>query len=52
VLAAEKGWSVEQLDVKTAFLNGDLSDELYLRLPKELGVGRCGVAHEEGHLWT
>jgi hypothetical protein len=36
-LAAEKGWSMKQLDVKTAFLNGDLSKELCLRLPNELG---------------
>ena len=28
---------VDQLDVKTAFLNGDVSEEIYIKLPPELG---------------
>ena len=36
-IAAQQELEVDQLDVKTAFLNGDLQGEVYLRLPKELG---------------
>ena len=33
-LAASKGWEVHHLDVKTAFLHGDLKEELYVLLPE------------------
>ena len=29
-LAAHKGWHVHQLEIKTAFLNGDLKEEVYV----------------------
>jgi Reverse transcriptase (RNA-dependent DNA polymerase)/Integrase core domain/GAG-pre-integrase domain len=35
--ASAANLNVEQLDVRTAFLNGDLSNEVYLKLPSELG---------------
>ena len=33
-LAANKNWEVHHLDVKTTFLNGDLSEEVYVAQPK------------------
>ncbi|GAX85813.1 hypothetical protein CEUSTIGMA_g13228.t1 [Chlamydomonas eustigma] len=38
VAAAEK-WIVHQVDVKTAFLNAELSEEIYVRLPEEVDDG-------------
>jgi hypothetical protein len=32
-IAAVLGWIVKQIDIKTAFLNGDLNEELYMFLP-------------------
>lgn len=32
-LAAKNGWQVHHLDVKTAFLNGDISEEVYVSQP-------------------
>jgi hypothetical protein len=33
-LAAQKGWSIYQLDVKSAFLNGILEEEIYVEQPQ------------------
>jgi len=33
-LAAKEGLEIAQFDVKTAFLNGDLSEEIYMKIPE------------------
>ena len=42
-LAAQEGWQVHHMDMKFAFLNGDLKEEVYVRQ-----APGYDVAEEEG----
>jgi hypothetical protein len=39
-LAAEGGWQVHHMDVKSAFLNGDLTETVFVRQPPGFVVGK------------
>jgi hypothetical protein len=37
-IAAKMGWSIHQMDVKTAFLNGFIDEEVYIEQPQQFEV--------------
>lgn len=43
-LAAHSGWRVHHMDVKSAFLNGDLAEEVYIQQP--VGFIKKGGEHK------
>ena len=45
-LVGQEGWQVHHMDVKSAFLNGDLKEEVYVRQPPSYAVtGEEGKVH-------
>ena len=43
-LACANGWHIHQMDAKSAFLNGDLKEEIYMKILP-------GQDRPEGHVW-
>ena len=54
VSIAKQGWKLHHMDVKTAFLHGDLEEEVYISQPQgfeQPGRGTSCVPPKEGSLW-
>ena len=54
-ISAQKGWKVFQLDVKSAFLNGVLQEEIYVKQPDGFviqGAEDKVYLLQKGSLWA
>ncbi|RVW98117.1 Retrovirus-related Pol polyprotein from transposon TNT 1-94 [Vitis vinifera] len=51
VVAAARKWDLFQMDVKNAFLNGDLSEEVYMQPPPGLSIESNKVCHLQRALY-
>ena len=53
-IATEMGWKIHQMDVKTAFLNGIIQEEIYIEQPQgfEIHERVSCLQVEEGPLWA
>ncbi|KAF0896340.1 hypothetical protein E2562_021875 [Oryza meyeriana var. granulata] len=41
-VAAHEDWQVHHMDVKSAFLNGELKEEVYVQQPPGFAMGKAG----------
>jgi hypothetical protein len=44
-IAVEKDWEIRQLDVKNAYLYGDLDEEIYMEVPLGMDVPKGKALH-------
>ncbi|KAG8497239.1 hypothetical protein CXB51_008487 [Gossypium anomalum] len=46
-LAAQKGWRIHQMDVKSTFLNGFLKEEISVEQPQWFAIPRCVAKQQQ-----
>ena len=42
-MVVQFNWEIEQMDVKTTFLHGELDETIYMRQPEGYEEGRQGI---------